>query len=961
MSNNAPAKPVNRSPLRSRLRIYAAVGLAILGAWFYYTVNAVFGLYNTTLAIQRNGELRQQVQDAQTSLNEAEEALSRYTTTGQGYDLSRHHSSRTVLRGTLGAIRRRATTEGMRGLLERAEAEEVVYAQAAEQAIARFSPENPSAARLQHDDVARPAAEKFREHLSELAESFERTEAFAEERLKDNRDAAATALGILAILMFLGIIWILSDVNRRIVAPCAAAADALGALVADRPTPRLQDQSNDEIGDLGRNFNRAAELYGKRGLALADLDIQSSVNAILTVAATVNDLSGFGSSTLGKILEVSGAASGILYLPDPDGGFQRAVSVGGTEGNEGIGRDQAERAARERRPIFLSVDPQTPTIDVFDGRMLPHESAHIPLVYFDHVVGVLALAATTAFSARSRNALSVIAPSLAVALANAAANERVAEQSRRLTEQNELLEEQGSRIARTAQELQHASALKDRFLASVSHELRTPMTVILGFTGTLLRGNQGSLNEAQRGSLERVQRNAKLLLGLINDILDISKIEAGKEEIHPKVVSIPAFLSQVEADFGEAARRKGIDLSVSAGPDLEEVTTDPAKLTQILTNLIGNALKFTEKGSIRIRADARGDDQWSLLVSDTGIGIPEDEQATIFDEFRQGEAPEHLGRGGTGLGLAIVRKLALFLGGTISLESARGKGARFTLLLPRVLPGVPHLPSRIPMSDRPGKRTVLVVDDDEGVRRLLAVELEPYGVQVLEARDGEEGIRLARAHRPDVILLDVLMPNLNGWQALKTLKDSPETRGIPVVVSSVVENRTFGFSLGAFDYLVKPLARADLFQVLSRAGVLASRGHILIVDDEADVRALLEQELIAAGFRTRSVPGGAEALAELERERPSAVLLDLMMPPPDGFEVLYRIRERPDWAGVPVIVVTARDLTAEDSAKLNGTVKRILKKGTDPGGIVREVMAVIGASRPGNRISAETAGAPASR
>ena len=212
-----------------------------------------------------------------------------------------------------------------------------------------------------------------------------------------------------------------------------------------------------------------------------------------------------------------------------------------------------------------------------------------------------------------------------------------------------------------------------------------------------------------------------------------------------------------------------------------------------------------------------------------------------------------------------------------------------------------------------------------------------------------------------MILLDVLMPNLNGWQALRTLKDAPETRSIPVVMLSVVENRTFGFSLGAFDYLVKPLARSDLFHVLSRAGVLASRGHILIVDDEPDVRSLLAQELVAAGYRARAVSGGAEALAEIERERPSAVLLDLMMPEPDGFEVLYRLRERPEWANVPVIVVTAKELSLDDSSRLAGSVQRILKKGTDPRGIVRELLAAIEATKSGARASpADMAKAPTS-
>jgi signal transduction histidine kinase/DNA-binding response OmpR family regulator len=585
-------------------------------------------------------------------------------------------------------------------------------------------------------------------------------------------------------------------------------------------------------------------------------------------------------------------------------------------------------------------------VNVLDGRILPRQTAHIPLVYFDHVVGVLALGATHEFTRKANNALSAIAPSLAVALANAAANERVAEQSRRLAEQNELLEEQRSRIARTAEELQRAGALKDRFLASVSHELRTPMTVILGFTGTLLRGNQGSLNAAQRESLERVQRNAKLLLGLINDILDISKIEAGKTEISPAKISVPAFLAQVQADFLDAAKKRGLALETWVDPGITEVTTDPAKLTQIASNLIGNALKFTEKGHIEVRAEEKSGGRWALVVSDTGIGIPEDEQRSIFEEFRQGEAPEHRGRGGTGLGLAIVKQLALVLGGTVSLQSARGEGSRFLVTLPRELPMPGPPPAIPPRPESEGSRTVLVVDDDESIRRLIEVELGPYGIRVIEASDGDEGVRVARAERPDLILLDVFMPRLNGWQTLKTLKDSAETRNIPVVVLSIIENRTFGFSLGAFDYLLKPLSRDALFGVLSRAGVLASRGHVLVVDDEADIRSLLEHELVAAGYRARAVAGGAEALSEMERERPSAVILDLMMPPPDGFEVLFRIRERPEWNGVPVIVLTARNLTDSDYARLHGSAERILQKGSDPPGIVREVLGVLESARP---------------
>ncbi len=931
-----------RSALRMRLRIYSAVGLAILGAWLYYTVNTVLGLYDVTLAIEQSTGQRQGVLDAQAGLKEAEESLERYISGAQGYDLSRHQVGRTSMRTALGSIRRRATTEGTRGSLERAEAAEEIYSKAADRAIASWNPEKPAFARQVHDDLARPAAEKLRDFLSELESRFARSLGFAEERLKERRDSAATAIGILAILIIVGIFWLLSDVTRRIVVPLGAGARALEDLASGGTPARLLDQSEDEAGELGRQFNRVAEQFAARARALEERDIEASVNAILTVAATVNDLSGFGTTTMEKILEVSGAAAGVLYLPAPEGQFEPVVSLGGSGGDSAVGKEEAARAAKERHSVYLSVDPKTPTVNVLDGRILPRETAHIPLVYFDHVVGVLALGATEMFTARTRNALSAIAPSLAVALANAAANERVTEQSRRLSEQNELLEEQRSRIGRTAAELQRAGELKDRFLAAVSHELRTPMTVILGFTGTLLRENQGPLNPAQRDSLERVQRNARLLLGLINDILDISKIEAGKAEIDSAKISLAPFLSQVEADYRDTARRKGLELTTAVAPGLTDVTTDPAKLTQILSNLLSNALKFTETGSISVRAEERSGERWALVVADTGIGIAEAEQGSIFEEFRQGEAAEHRGRGGTGLGLAIVKKLARFLGGTVSVESSPGKGSRFTVILPRQTPAIsPPRAAPAVEQDRPGTRTVLVVDDDEGVRRLLALELEPYGLRVLEAADGVEGVRAAKTEKPDVVLLDVLMPNMSGWDALRDLKESPETRGIPVILLSVMENRALGLALGALDYLVKPLGRSELLDSLARAGVLASRGHILVVDDDADVRAVLEQELVAAGFRPKGVGSGAAALAEMERETPTAVLLDLMMPPPDGFEVLYRIRENPKWRDLPVVIVTAKDLTPEDDARLTGSAQRVLRKGKELRAIVREVLETI--------------------
>jgi len=967
---NVPTGPTARpvgSSLRARMRLYALAGFIVVGGWLYFTIQSVYGLYDSTVQIARFTELRERVSDATAGLQEADASLDRYTRDGEGFDLSQHYSARTTIKTSLGAISNHPLTEGMLGAYRRADAAETVYEQAADRAIASRGDKAPGESLAVRDNRASPASARLAESLSELERIFARSQGISEQQLRADRDRATTALVLLAALIVGGVVWLLADVNRRILAPCASAASALGDLAAGRPVPKLPDASRDEIGDLGRNFNETTRIFTDRARTLAARDIESSVNAVLAAAATINDLEGFRTRLLDKVLEVTGASSAVLYVADASGDFRAAAALGGSAGSNEVSREETRRAAREGRAIYVSVDAQTPTVDLFDGRILPRESVHLPLMYFGDAVGVLALGAVSPFTPQARNTLAAIAPSLAVALANATANERLAEQSRRLAEQNELLEEQRSRIARTAQELQRASELKDRFLAAVSHELRTPMTVILGFTGTLLRGTQGELTPQQRESLDRVQRNARLLLGLINDVLDISKIESGKAEVRIETVSIPTMLRQVEADFGDAARRKGLRLVTEADPALEAVRSDSAKLTQILTNLVGNALKFTEQGSVTVRAEARGPNGWALVVTDTGIGIPAAEQQSIFEEFRQGEAREHRSRGGTGLGLAIVRKLAVLLGGDVDVRSAPGKGSSFAVTLPRALaPGSqesletdrepdvsPAGPDRASETAPGGESRrvgthprVLVVDDDESTRRLIEVELGTRGIAVLHAGTGSQALEVARRERPDAIILDVLMPDVSGWSTLQALKESRETRGIPVLIHSVIENRPAAFSLGAFDCLVKPVAPGRLFEVLSRAGVLGYPGYVLVVDDDSDILRLLERELSAAGFRAMTAPGGAEALAQADRETPSAVLLDLSMPPPDGFEVLYRLRERPSLRDVPVVIMTGKDLTPDDYERINGSAERILHKGGDPGRLVPRVLeAIAGASR----------------
>jgi signal transduction histidine kinase/DNA-binding response OmpR family regulator len=934
-----------RSSLRTRIRVYAVVGALVVGGWLYYTIQSVLGLYDATLQTTLYTDLRQRVTDAMAEVQEGSDSLDRYLREGQGYDLASHYRSRTELKGSIGAIRRQPLPVVIGGTFRRAEAASEVYDTACERAVSTRSALEPGRRLAIRDNEAFPAASNLREVLGQLEREFARRQDFGELQLRGARNAATAALVILAGLILVGLVLLVADVNRRILVPCSDAARALEDLVAGRSPARLSEASNDEIGALGSNFNAASRVYFERGRALEARDIESSVNAVLVAAATVNDLAGFGTKVLGRVIEVTGASSAVLYLADGKGDLHPAVSVGGAEGTGASGRDEARRAMREQKPFLVSVDAQTPTVDLFDGRILPRESLHVPLLYFGEVVGVLGLGAVTPFTDRARNTLTAIAPSLAVALANASANERLAEQSRRLAEQNELLEEQRSRIARTARELQRASALKDRFLAAVSHELRTPMTVILGFTGTLLRGTQGPLTDAQRESLERVQRNARLLLGLINDVLDISKIESGKAEIRREVVSVASLLKQVETDFAETARRKGIALKTAVSGELDSIVSDGPKLTQILANLVSNALKFTEKGFVEVRAEPRGLKRWALIVTDSGVGIPREEHDAIFEEFRQGESESHQGHGGTGLGLAIVRKLALLLGGNVSVQSSAGEGATFAVNLPRELSTESPAPP-IAATPRVADRRVLVVDDDEATRKLLRFELEPYGLQVLEAPDGARALAIAREQKLDAIILDVVMPRLDGWSTLRALKGAEATRHIPVLVHSVVDNQAFGFALGAFEHLVKPVSGQAIVDALRRAGLFGGGAEVLVADDDPDIRKLLEKELGTAGFRVRTARDGAEALESISRDRPAAVVLDLLMPEPDGFEVLYRIRDDAALRSVPVVVLTGKDLTTADYARLNGSAQRILRKGADMGRLVRDVLASLGETAP---------------
>ncbi|PTL80035.1 response regulator [Vitiosangium sp. GDMCC 1.1324] len=488
-----------------------------------------------------------------------------------------------------------------------------------------------------------------------------------------------------------------------------------------------------------------------------------------------------------------------------------------------------------------------------------------------------------------------------------------------------------------AREAEAAARLKSEFLANFSHEIRTPLNGIIGYCDLLMREEGSRLTAHGRRDLNVVKKNAQTLLALINDILDLSKIEAGRVEVVVERVDVQELAEECTATVKEYLKGKDVELRTDIDPRVAYVRTDALKLRQILLNLLSNAAKFTESGEVALTARAEGKEA-VFIVEDTGIGIPQDQLSFIFEKFRQVDGSTTRKVGGTGLGLAIVRELSKVLGGGVEVQSTLGRGTTFTVRLVGILEGETLGESR--ELDRPVAPqdvgtvlapmvqggTVLVVDDDPLVQHLVSGQLGPAGFTVVTATDGLEALKKARELRPHAIVLDIYLPRLDGWSVLSALKSEPDLARIPVIIISVEEQRARGFSLGACDYLVKPIEPEHLVEVVRRSiGTVTGAGEVLVVDDDASTRELVSRSLRRAGFSTSEAHSGEDALLKARVSPPTLVVLDLMMPNLDGFEVLRRLRA--EKLNVPVVVLTGKTLSAEEQAVLRDGFAGFVQKG----------------------------------
>jgi hypothetical protein len=509
----------------------------------------------------------------------------------------------------------------------------------------------------------------------------------------------------------------------------------------------------------------------------------------------------------------------------------------------------------------------------------------------------------------------------------------------KIRKQMSVIEETNIQLSQARDQAMQASKTKSSFLASMSHELRTPLNAIIGYSEILLEEMHDVGESGYTNDIEKIRTAGNNLLALINDILDLSKIEAGRMDLFIEEFDLQLLLKEIDSTINPLVTKKANTLTVTAsGPPLL-LRLDHTKLRQILFNLLSNSCKFTEHGKITLTVESDSShakfdhDVVMFSVRDSGIGMTQDQMKKLFKDFSQADGSTTKKFGGTGLGLAITKKFCEMMNGSITVQSVPNEGTTFTVTLPTHLQGndaTHDLPARgqtaLSSSAPSVGPTVLIIDDDNNVRELLTRMLMKDGYSPVTAGNGVEGLALARKVLPMVVILDVMMPYKDGWAVLREMKEDPTLKSIPVIMHTIIDNRNLGFAIGAQDYLVKPVDHEKLISTIRRYDDQRRSMNILIVDDEPDQRDILSRILLKEGWNVQTADGGLSALSLLARSAPDIITLDLMMPTMDGFEFLKLVKENTQWSHIPIIILTSMDLDKAHYEKLTGSVATVLRK-----------------------------------
>jgi adenylate cyclase len=641
-----------------------------------------------------------------------------------------------------------------------------------------------------------------------------------------------------------------------------------------------------------------------------------------------------------KATQLSGTEAGAIYVHgDAKNEFALCATYGMSEAfvaelarqGVGFGQSTVAPAAMQHVPVQVADLEAKPTaLQEIILRAGYRALLVMPLLGRDKLMGALMVwrKAPGEFPQHSVDLLQTFAAQSVLAIQNA-----------RLFQE---IEDKGRQLELTSQH-------KSQFVASMSHELRTPLNAIIGLTEMIVSNAARFGTEKAVEPLRRVHGAGTHLLGLINQVLDLSKIEAGKLELSPETVNLAPLLEDVIGTARQLAEQNKNRLVVESPDNLGTLTVDPMRLRQILLNLLSNACKFTKQGGVKLRVKKVVDGRnWiEIAVADTGIGMTAEQQAKLFEEFTQADSSTARQYGGTGLGLAITRKLARMMGGDVTVTSEPGKGSVFTLRLPGSADSQASSSTGSAGRRSPTADCILVIDDDATARELIADHLKAEGFSVVTAAGGVEGLKRAKELRPTAITLDVMMPDLDGWSVLAALRQDPELADIPVIMVSIVDEHRRGIALGAAGYLTKPVDRERLHRLVSRFRAPVPPTRVLLVEDDAVQRERMRGWLEGPQWAVREAENGREALKRIEENKPDVILLDLMMPEMDGFAVVAALQKEAGWRDIRVIVITPLDLNAKDRARLNAGVQSVLvKERFQPANLVERIRRLVHSKPP---------------